>query len=85
MDRTGPSSVLILVAIVLCSSIPLISADEVHATSYSDTIDSQSTWSEVKLLPNAFDSNNATATFIEANRCDGGSAGMYFWTDLHHS
>ena len=52
----------------------LISADEIHATSYSDTIDSQSTWSEVKLLPNAFDSNNATATFIEANRCDGGSA-----------
>ena len=70
-----PTKVAIfLIFLLLSSYVPLASADEIHATSYSDTIDSQSTWSEVKLLPNAFDSNNATATFIEANRCDGGSA-----------
>lgn len=65
---------ILLIFLLLSSYVPIASADEVHTTSYSDTIDSQSTWSEVKLLPNAFDSNNATATFIEANRCDGGSA-----------
>ena len=69
-----PKVTLFLIFLLVCSHVPLSSADEVHATSYSDSIDSQSTWSEVKVLPNAFDSNNATSTFIEANRCDGGSA-----------
>ena len=69
-----PKVTLFLMFLLVCSHVPLSSADEVHATSYSDSIDSQSTWSEVKVLPNAFDSNNATSTFIEANRCDGGSA-----------
>lgn len=65
---------ILFIFLLLSSYVPLSSADEVHATSYSDSIDSQSTWSEVKVLPNGFDSNNATSTFIEANRCDGGSA-----------
>ena len=69
-----PKVTLFLIFLLVCSHVPLSSADEVHATSYSDSIDSQSTLSEVKVLPNAFDSNNATSTFIEANRCDGGSA-----------
>ena len=69
-----PRVAIVLIFILLACHLPLSSADEVHATSYSDSIDSQSTWSEVKVLPNAFDSNNATSTFIEANRCDGGSA-----------
>ena len=69
-----PKVAILLIFLLISSHLPLSSADEVHATSYSDSIDSQSTWSEVKVLPNAFDSNNATSTFIEANRCDGGSA-----------
>ena len=69
-----PKVAIVLIFLLLSCYVPLSSADEVHATSYSDSIDSQSTWSEVKVLPNAFDSNNATSTFIEANRCDGGSA-----------
>ncbi len=69
-----PRVAIVLIFILLACHLPLSSADEVHATLYSDSIDSQSTWSEVKVLPNAFDSNNATSTFIEANRCDGGSA-----------
>jgi len=69
-----PKVAILLIFLLLSSYVPLSSADEVHTTSYSDSIDSQSTWSEVKVLPNAFDSNNATSTFIEANRCDGGSA-----------
>ena len=69
-----PKVAILLIFLLISSHLPLSSADEVHATSYSDSIDSQSTWSEVKVLPNAFDSNNGTSTFIEANRCDGGSA-----------
>ncbi len=52
----------------------MASADDVRASSYSHTINAQSTWSEIKVVPNAFDTSNATASFIEANRCDGGSA-----------
>ena len=48
--------------------------DSVPTTSYSHSINAQSTWSEIKVVPNAFDSSNASASFIEANRCDGGSA-----------
>lgn len=69
-----PKVAVLLIFLLLSSYVPLSSADEIHATTYSDSIHSQSTWSEVKVLPNAFDSNNATSTFIEANRCDGGSA-----------
>jgi len=69
-----PKVTLFLIFLLVCSNVPLSSADEIHATSYSDSIHSQSTWSEVKVLPNAFDSNNGSSTFIEANRCDGGSA-----------
>ena len=66
---------LFLVFVILASSlVGNSSGDEVHTTSYTDSIDSQSTWSEVKAIPNAFDGNNGSAAFIEANRCDGGSA-----------
>jgi hypothetical protein len=69
-----PKVAIVLIFLLLSCYVPLSSADEIHATSYSDSIHSQSTWSEVKVLPNAFDSNNGSSTFIEANRCDGGSA-----------
>lgn len=63
---------LLLLLTPLNSMVAL--GDNVSATSYSHTINAQSTWSEIKVVPNAFDSINATASYIEANRCDGGSA-----------
>ena len=49
-------------------------SDEISVTNYSHSISSQSTWSELKLVGNSFDGSNSTSAFIEANRCDGGSA-----------
>ena len=69
--RTRAIAVLL---VLLTSLVPLASADSVRVTSANDSIISQTTWSEVKVIANAFDSSNATASFLEANRCNGGSA-----------
>ena len=76
--RPNNSSGVIIFA-VLCllispSFLHMAGADNIRASTYSHAINAQSTWSEIKVVPNAFDTSNATASFIEANRCDGGSA-----------
>lgn len=66
-------SIMLLIS-VLFIHVPNASADEIAVTGYSESISSQSTWSEVKLTSNGFDSSNSTATYLEANRCNGGTA-----------
>ena len=75
MRDRGIYITLLVTFLVVLSTLPGNSlGDEIHTTSYTDSVSSQSTWSEVKAIPNAFDSNNGTAAYVEANRCDGGSA-----------
>ena len=66
--------IFLLLALSLSPMVGNAVSDAVSATNYSHTISSQSTWSELKLVGNSFDGSNSTSAFIEANRCDGGSA-----------
>jgi hypothetical protein len=68
------SKAFAVLLVLLIPLVPLASADAVRITSANDSIISQTTWSEVKVIANAFDSSNATASYLEANRCNGGSA-----------
>ena len=74
-DSLRLKAIVVLVLFLLTPLSALVAhGDSIPTTSYSHSINAQSTWSEIKVVPNAFDSNNASASFIEANRCDGGSA-----------
>ena len=74
MRDRGIYITLLVTFLVVLSTLPGNSlGDEIHTTSYTDSV-VLSLLGRGKAIPNALDSNNGTAAYVEANRCDGGSA-----------